>query len=102
MIELQLGMLDGDWLEKSGFLAAAGTMVGGNLRFSAKQLGVLDVLLSALPPADTDAAGIAVDTGDATPQPVNVRRAAARRRAERVDMETAEGKDALEGGIVPG
>ena len=51
-----LGMLDGEWLEKSGFLAAAGTMVGGNLRFSAKQLGVLDVLLSALPPADTDAA----------------------------------------------
>ena len=51
-----LGMLSGEWLEKSGFLAAAGTMVGGNLRFSAKQLGVLDVLLSALPPADTDAA----------------------------------------------
>ncbi|MBK8056319.1 MAG: hypothetical protein IPK33_00110, partial [Gemmatimonadetes bacterium] len=43
-----LGMLSGEWLEKSGFLAAAGTMVGGNLRFSAKQLGVLDVLLSAL------------------------------------------------------
>ncbi|MBK9411756.1 MAG: DEAD/DEAH box helicase [Gemmatimonadetes bacterium] len=51
-----LGMLSGEWLEKSGFLAAAGTMVGGNLRFSAKQLGVLDVLLSALPPADTDSA----------------------------------------------
>ncbi len=51
-----LGMLSGEWLEKSGFLAAAGTMVGGNLRFSARQLGVLDVLLSALPPADTDAA----------------------------------------------
>jgi len=51
-----LGMLEGDWLEKSGFLAAAGTLVDGNLRFTTKQLGVLDVLLSALPPADTDAA----------------------------------------------
>ena len=51
-----LGMLSTAWLDKSGFLAAAGTMVDGHLRFTAKQLGVLDVLLSALPPADTDAA----------------------------------------------
>lgn len=51
-----LGMLDAEWLETSGFLAAAGTIVEGKLRFSARQLGVLDVLLSALPPADTDAA----------------------------------------------
>jgi len=50
------GMLEGDWLDTSGFLAAAGTIVDGKLRFSAKQLGVLDVLLSAMPPADTDAA----------------------------------------------
>ncbi|MFP5353584.1 MAG: SNF2-related protein [Gemmatimonadota bacterium] len=51
-----LGMLSSEWLERSGLLAAAGTMVDGHLRFSTRQLGILDVLLSALPPADTDAA----------------------------------------------
>jgi len=51
-----LGMLTSEWLENSGLLAAAGTVVDGRLRFSTRQLGVLDVLLSALPPADTDAA----------------------------------------------
>lgn len=51
-----LGMLDEQWLERSGLLAATGTVVDGRLRFTSRQLGVLDVLLSALPPADTDAA----------------------------------------------
>jgi SNF2-related domain/Helicase conserved C-terminal domain len=51
-----LGMISTEWLEQSGLLAAAGTMVEGKIRFSARQLGVLDVLLSTLPPADTDAA----------------------------------------------
>lgn len=50
-----LGMLSSEWLERTGLLAATGTMVNGHLRFSARQLGILDVLLSALPPADTDA-----------------------------------------------
>lgn len=51
-----LGMISTEWLEQSGLLAAAGTMIEGRIRFSARQLGVLDVLLSTLPPADTDAA----------------------------------------------
>ncbi|MEO7962783.1 MAG: DEAD/DEAH box helicase, partial [Gemmatimonadaceae bacterium] len=51
-----LGMIEDGWLERAGLLAATGTMVDGRLRFSTRQLGVLDVLLSALPPADTDAA----------------------------------------------
>jgi superfamily II DNA or RNA helicase len=50
-----LGLLSSEWLERTGLLAATGTMVDGHLRFSARQLGILDVLLSALPPADTDA-----------------------------------------------
>lgn len=51
-----LGMLDEEWLERAGLLAATGTVVDGRLRFSTRQLGVLDVLLSSLPPADADAA----------------------------------------------
>ncbi len=51
-----LGMLTSEWLDRTGLLAAAGTMMNGRLRFATRQLGVLDVLLSALPPADTDAA----------------------------------------------
>ncbi|MCC6433126.1 MAG: DEAD/DEAH box helicase [Gemmatimonadaceae bacterium] len=51
-----LGILDGDWLEHTGLLAATGTVVDGHLRFAANQLGILDVLLSALPAPDIDAA----------------------------------------------
>ncbi|MEO6446161.1 MAG: DEAD/DEAH box helicase [Gemmatimonadaceae bacterium] len=51
-----LGMLTTEWLDRTGLLAASGTMINGRLRFATRQLGVLDVLLSALPPADTDAA----------------------------------------------
>lgn len=51
-----LGVLDDAWLERTGLLAATGTVVDGRLRFAANQLGILDVLLSALPEPDVDAA----------------------------------------------
>ena len=51
-----LGVLNDEWLDRTGLLAAAGTVVDGQLRFAANQLGILDVLLSALPDPDIDAA----------------------------------------------
>jgi superfamily II DNA or RNA helicase len=51
-----LGMLTDEWLDRAGLLATAGTLTHGRLRFAKRQLGVLDVLLSTLPAADTDAA----------------------------------------------
>ncbi len=51
-----LGVLDEAWLDRTGLLAATGNVVDGRLRFAANQLGVLDVLLSALPEPDIDAA----------------------------------------------
>jgi len=51
-----LGVLDEQWMDRTGLLAATGTVVDGNLRFAANQLGILDVLLGALPEPDVDAA----------------------------------------------
>ncbi len=51
-----LGVLHDDWIDRTGLLAATGAVVEGRLRFAANQLGVLDVLLSALPEPDIDAA----------------------------------------------
>ena len=50
------GVLDDSWIDRTGLLAATGTLVDGKLRFAANQLGILDVLLSALPEPDVDAA----------------------------------------------
>jgi len=50
------GVLDDAWIDRTGLLAATGTLVDGKLRFAANQLGILDVLLSALPEPDVDAA----------------------------------------------
>ncbi len=57
-----LGVLDEAWLDRTGLLAATGTVVDGKLRFSSSQLGILDVLLSALPEPDVDAAFAAART----------------------------------------
>lgn len=51
-----LGVLDDEWLDKTGMLAATASVVDGRLRFAANQLGILDVLLSTLPEPDVDAA----------------------------------------------
>lgn len=50
------GVLPEEWLQQYGLLAALGQVDGEQLKFSKKQVGVLDALVAALPEASWDAA----------------------------------------------
>ncbi len=49
------GMLPEEWLAQHGLLTSLGTAHGDDLRFTRRQVGVLDALLSTLPEATCDA-----------------------------------------------